>query len=68
MARPAPLSCGPAIGTLFSTRQATVQAWQAVHLSRSMTMPQRGIGLLLVQALTIRTRVEKKPAVPPRKS
>jgi hypothetical protein len=32
-------------GMLFSTLQATTQAWQAVHLSTSMTIPQRGMNL-----------------------
>src|SRR3990172_3418553 len=31
----------PAGTTLFSMRHATTQAWQAVHLSRSMARPQR---------------------------
>ena len=34
---------GPAMGVLFSMRQATVQLWHAKHLSRSMTIPQRGM-------------------------
>src|SRR3990172_9046835 len=34
-------SSSPAIGTLFSIRHATMHASHAVHLSRSITMPQR---------------------------
>src|SRR3990172_7409266 len=43
IARPISACSEPANGTLFSTRQATTQAWQPVHLSRSITIPQRGI-------------------------
>jgi hypothetical protein len=36
-------SSGVEKGMLFSALQAMTQAWQAVHLSRSITIPQRGI-------------------------
>ena len=41
LARPRPASWAEAGGILFSTWQATTQAWQAVQRSRSMTIPQR---------------------------
>src|SRR4030042_6072842 len=36
-------SSGEPWGTLFSALQAMVQAWQPTHLSKSMTIPHRGI-------------------------
>src|SRR5256885_1236886 len=45
-ARPRAVGGGPAVGMLFSAWQATTQASQPVHVSRSTTIPQRGgIGL-----------------------
>src|SRR5437762_1351236 len=41
MARPRAASSGPAVAMLFSAWHATTQASQPVHLSRSMTIPQR---------------------------
>ena len=38
---PRSLCSGVAKGTLFSVLQATAHDWQAVHLSRSITIPQR---------------------------
>src|SRR3989304_2946976 len=40
---PLAASLGSANGTLFSTLQATTHAWQPVHLSRSIAIPQRGM-------------------------
>ena len=41
--RPRAASFGGTQETLFSVWQATVQAWQAVHFARSITIPQRGM-------------------------
>src|SRR5512143_2715141 len=48
-------SPGEPWGTLFSSLQATEQAWQPTHLSRSMTIPHRAmvvpsVALCLVDA------------------
>jgi hypothetical protein len=43
MARPFSASAGPVGGTLFSTWQATTQAWHAVQRSKSITIAQRGM-------------------------
>src|SRR3990172_2745640 len=43
MRRPAWASAELTTGTLFSALQATTQAWQPVHRSRSITIPQRAI-------------------------
>src|SRR3990170_2231953 len=43
IARSLRTSTSPPIGTLFSIRHATMHAWHAVHLSRSITMPQRAM-------------------------
>src|SRR5574337_47001 len=41
--RPSSACSGSTHGTLFSVWQATTHAWQAVHLAKSITIPQRGI-------------------------
>src|SRR4030042_7166370 len=43
MVRPFADSSGPMRATLFSAWHATTQAWHPEHLSRSVTIPQRGI-------------------------
>ena len=43
IARPFHAFMSPQAETLFSIRQATVQAWQPVQRSRSMTIPHFGI-------------------------
>jgi len=43
---PLAFSSGRAKGMLFSEMQAKVQAWQAVHRSKSITMPHLAIGNL----------------------
>jgi hypothetical protein len=36
-------SSGDPCGTLFSALQAVVHAWQPTHLSKSITIPHRGM-------------------------
>src|SRR3990172_3744275 len=43
MVRPSADCSGPMSAILFSAWQATTHAWHPEHLSRSMTIPQRGI-------------------------
>src|SRR3989304_1014049 len=47
-ARPLLASLGLTAGVLFSNRHAMLHPWQAIHLSRSMTIDQRDISLLRV--------------------